>query len=260
MVRCYLHRLVALALIVCDPCGPGTTWAAPPSRSVEKRKQAAYTAFELGRYGEAIRGFEAAYRVGGDARLLYNIGLSYYRRHELKGIRADLLAARARFRRFLQFVRLPARGAPDRDKVRLALRYARRFLQIIDSLLPAPGSQPASRPSSRRAAPATLPAVVARPLFTGPPQPEPARDRPATRRWPHWLLYGLAGATGAAAVVTGSLALRSDQRSDDLAARGDLLANQQADRTQDLALATDILISSAVVAAVVGLVLHLRSR
>lgn len=230
----------------------------------EQHKEAAYAAFEVGRYDEAIDQFEQAYRIKRDPRLLYNIGLAYYRRHELRGSPSDLRQARNLFRRFLQLVPPPEADAPDRQKVRDARRYARQYVKRLESLPIQPQTQPATLPSSMPSSlPSSLPAAARHEPDLRAAQPDPATARVQEKPGPspaHWLLYALAGASGAAAAVTGGLALRADHNSDDLARLGDSGANAEADRSRNLALATDVLIGAAVVSAVTAVVLHLRSR
>jgi tetratricopeptide (TPR) repeat protein len=239
--------LIAL-LIVCP-----LALADEPTDEHKREKDAAYAAFELGRYDEAIGHFEKAYRLKRDPRLLYNLGLAYYRRHELSSSAADLRQAQNLFRRFLQLVPEPDARAPDRQKVLDARRWARRYLKKIELL--SPQTQPTSSPTSMAA---SLPVIPRRdPPKTEPPRAPHETPQKRDRRYAHWVLYALAGSTGAAAAVTGGLALHADHSSDDLASAGDRRANDEAERARGFGVATDVLIGTAVVSAAAAVVLHL---
>jgi tetratricopeptide (TPR) repeat protein len=230
--------------------------------SHHERKAAGYAAFEVGRYTDAIGHFEAAYRLKRDPRLLYNLGLAYYRRAELTQEAADLRQARNLFRRFLALVPAGRRGA-DAKKVAAARRFASRYLREIDEALSVVGRPPTRTRPATTDTPTTPPPTVARPkaaplLPLVPAVDEPPRKQKASSA--HWWLYGLAGLAGTAAAITGGLALGADASSDDLAARGDPEANAVAGRSRHLAASTDVLLGVAVATAVVGAVLHYRAR
>jgi tetratricopeptide (TPR) repeat protein len=226
----------------------------------QAQKDAAYAAFELGKYGEAITQFEHAYRLKRDPRLLYNIALAYFRRYELYRRAPDLQQARNLFRRFLLLVPLPEARSPKREQVRKARQFSQSYLTRIEEVLAKAKStaqQPASRPQysktdSRQAAPGDPKRK---------PNTEPAKTEPAPtgRSRLHWVFYGLAAATGVAAAITGGLALHEDGRSDDLAKESDPAADAAADRSERYALATDILAGAAIASAVVAVILHVRT-
>lgn len=252
MLRTPFPLFAALALLLLGSFAHAQSHAA--------HKKAAYAAFELGRYSEAISEFEKAYALKRDPRLLYNLGLAYYRRYELHGAAPDIQQARHLFRRFLLFVPPPRRGA-DRQRILAARSYAEEFLRKIEAALrqkPRPMSQPASKPTlpQRNATPRATPLATSTP--TSVPTPLPDRPRPP-RRGPlaPWVLYGVAVAAGAAAGITGAMALAADGRSDDLAADANPKANAEAARAKDLALATDLLLGGAILSALTGVALHL---
>jgi len=269
-----MRRWVLWITLLCCPSFASADGALD-TKGHREQKQAAYAAFELGKYSEAITRFEQAYRLKRDPRLLYDIALAYYRRYELYHRNADLHQARHLFRRFLLLVPLPAAGA-DRRRVQQARSYSNTYLKRIEQVLAAQGadrerranpevgtaSQPAARDQRRRASTSTQP--VSGPGATArAPQAAPLShlDTPRSASRPaitHWLLYGLAATLGAVACLTGGLALAADHRSDDLAASADLSAAQQANRSEKLALATDVLIGAALLSAAVAVVFHVR--
>jgi len=254
-VKQLLSIFISLALVA-GPCFARSS----RGQRAARHKKAAYSAFDRGAYDTAIREFEASYRLKPDPRLFYNLGLAYFRRYEASKATPDLHQARTLFHKFLDRVPLPPRGRRDRKKVAAARRFTERYLERIAAL-----ESPPAPPPPASASPTSAPIGFA-PSESGESQmpivvnqPSPATPRPPSGV-AHWVLYGLAGAAGVAAGVTGGLALKADRESDDLAAGGDPAANDRADRTRTLALSTDILIGAAVLAAAVGLVLHLRDH
>jgi hypothetical protein len=245
-------------------------------REVDRHKEAAHTAFELGHYSKAIANYESAYRLKRDPRLLYNIALAYWKRHQVERQPGDLLKARDLFRRFLALVSPAApRYAAQRSTLRKVRRLARDYLAEIDQLVAASPQRPETRPPTSPATsqPASAPARPARPRSAArtapPPRPVPGEalprtpeDRPpeARRRWLPWTLYAAAGTLALAATVTGALALRTEEENHDLAAARDPAANSAADRADALALATDLLLGAALAAGTAGLITHLLGR
>jgi hypothetical protein len=210
-------------------------------RRLERHKEAAHAAFELGRYDVAITEFQAAYSIRRDSRLLYNIGLAHVMRFRLRAEHVDLVQARDLFTRFLLLA--PTSGLPEEQaRIRKMRQLAQRYLEEAERRLAVSLRHPESQPGP------ALSSVVA-------PTP-PAGARPHAP----WILYGLSAAAGVGVAVTGGLALDAQAQAKDLNAHGNSSAtNAMADRADRLALAADVLIGVAVVSAVIGLVLHYRS-
>lgn len=253
-------------------CSFGLLFGLPAVRASEPThealKDAAYAAFELGRYSEAIANFEAAYRERRDPRLLYNLALAYFRRFELAGNEADLRQARDLFRNFLLFVPAPKAGDPDRLKVLEARRFAAIYLDKVSRLLRDSTSGPPRTmpsPAASRPAPVQPAAHRTRPVDgegsrgkrVARPSPRTPPERGST--WP-WVLYGGAAAAGLAAGFTGGFAIAADKDSDQLAAAEDPRATGRADRARVLALSTDVLIGTALLSAAVGAIVHWRTH
>jgi len=215
---------------------------------VEQHKDAAYSAFELGRYDVAIREFEQAYSIRRDPRLLYNIGLSHLMRFRLGRAHADAVQARDLFKRFL----LLAPGgmtADEQQRLRKMRDLAHRYLAELEG----PAAPPPSAPPER---PATIPAGLP-PSAPTPTPPTGGRRLPRAAL----VLYGVAAAAGVGVAVVGGLALDAQSQARDLHARGDVSANHtMADRADRFALVADVVLAVAVVSAAVGLALHLKGR
>src|SRR5262245_30454652 len=79
--------LLALALLA--PAGPAFAQkpAARPGRAATVHAEKGQRYYDLQRYDDAIREFEAAYEAGGDASVLYNLAQS----HRLAGHTADAI-------------------------------------------------------------------------------------------------------------------------------------------------------------------------
>jgi Tetratricopeptide repeat len=124
---------------------------------------AATTYFEAGRYGEALKEFEAAYYLSRRAPLLFNIGVC----HERLGHVDEAISA---FEKYL------ASGPPESDRVEVGERVA----------------------ALKARAPAPRPRLVI--AMTPPPAP---RRVPVTRRPWFWAVMGGASAVVLGAVVAG---------------------------------------------------------
>jgi hypothetical protein len=153
-------RLLGTTLVLLSLCGTATARKDPTARYIDE----AHKAFEIGRYGEAIKAFEKAYSARRDPRLLYNLALSYYKRFELKNERTDLVQARDLFQRFLALVSpSSAKTRSERGKLIKVRRLAKEYLAAIEdeskrqgSPQSRPASQPTSAPTQQPARPAGL--------------------------------------------------------------------------------------------------------
>lgn len=212
---------------------------APAAERAEEHRAAGYKAYDLGDYDAAIREFHRAYNLEPDPRVLYNLGLAYRRRYQLSADRADLVRARDAFTSFLSLVSVDDPRFPaDRTWFEKVTSLAEKYRSEVEAEL------------GRRDRGAL-------------PRRAPPRDRqePAKRGRPTAALVflGTAAAAGLAGGVTGTLAWRDGSRSSDRADEGDFAeANRLADRSDRLALTTDVLVGVAAVSATVGIVLWLR--
>ena len=208
-----------------------------------EHKRLAKRAFELGDYTGAITEYGHAYARRRDPRLLYNLGLSYWKRYGLMRGRTDLRRARDLFQRFLLIV-VPGSKVyeADRERLKQAAALAREYLRAIDREKRALAIR---KPPSKN--------VVQSVSLTHPPLKKTETVRPVGA----WISYGLGAALGVTAMVTGALALSASGDTRRLIDTDPAAAGQRADSADALALATDVLLIGAVVSAAVGLVLHL---
>jgi tetratricopeptide (TPR) repeat protein len=223
--------LAGLLLLLC-------LWpAAARAGDFDRHKEAGFSAFELGHYSKAIVSFSRAYVIKRDPRLLYNLGLAYLKRFELKSASDDLRKARDMFSHFLELVS-PNAYPGDEARIKKVQVLARTYLRSIErrlKLLPDP------RP----------------PPDDGPTEPVVA---PQDRRGPtvHWLLYSSAVTFSVAAAITGGLALNASSEAEDLAdVHEGELNHDAADRADRLAITTDVLVGIAAASLVAAVVVQL---
>lgn len=164
-------------LLAALAAGPGPATAQPaPSPNVEQARQAferAHRAYNLGQWHEAADGFAEAYRMTGDATLLFN--------------RAQALRQGGRLTEAVTAYRAYLRERPDaanRAEVEQRIQALEQQLRA-ERLQGSPGrAQPPAAPTLDVTAPA--------------PAPEPARSR----RWT-WVGLGVTGALAGGATIAG---------------------------------------------------------
>jgi tetratricopeptide (TPR) repeat protein len=136
-------RLLVTALVVCFTFTSPSTGLAQADASLENEARALYqagvSAYDGGRYDEALRYFQMSYEKSGRAELLYNVASAAER------VREDELALRS-YEDFLEA--LP--NSPMRSRVETRIAALRRQLE------PRPGPDPrAAEPASASATPVT---------------------------------------------------------------------------------------------------------
>jgi tetratricopeptide (TPR) repeat protein len=278
---------LAVLLVVCAPCATidSRAWADTPATqpsarddAIKRHNDAAFAAFEKGRYVEAIEQFTRAYTLNRDHRILYNIGLSHLKRYESERAPEleDLRQARSLFKRFLQLVS-PASYPDDRSRILKVRQLAKSYLESVERKLAISIStkpSPASRPATGRPAIPRPPEEPGDIDALGDIEDEPRDpdqivpvdpgtadgDRRGKRKITHWFLYGAAAALALTGAVTGLLALDAASEAEDRAAEFDGLGNEAAvARADRLALTTDILLGAAAGAAVAAVAVQIWS-
>jgi tetratricopeptide (TPR) repeat protein len=196
---------------------PGVRAAEQPSDVATAHVRKATAAYNLGKYTDAAKEYEAAYEQTLDANLLFNIGQAY----RLAGERDRAIVA---YRSFI-------RSAPDSEQRQLAESKIREIERQRSAPPPAPAPEPAvqaapapspppavvapaATPELPAAAPvAALPAPSPAPVPTPAPPttesprkliaasvaPEPSPPTPFYKGWPFWTAVG--------AVVAGAVVL-----------------------------------------------------
>jgi len=275
---------------------PTLAFAQSPEASASDRSTAqeayrhALGLFDARRYAEALVEFKRAYQLAPAFRIQYNIGLS-------QAALGDALGAVAAFSRYLREggakIDSARRAQVDAEIARLSKQLGWLTLDIaesdaevtVDGVLLAKGLavQELRLNAGRhtiavRSADGTVKtqSVV---LGAGAEQrlrfeahgtgsgasaasPSPAPSAPAgPRREVPWLAWGVTGALGVSAAITGVVALRAHGDEEDLQAkrgveRADLLDAR--DKVKNFALASDILLGAAAVATGVSLYLTLK--
>jgi tetratricopeptide (TPR) repeat protein len=191
-----MRYLSALALVLVLTASARA--AEPSSEEAKAHFHKATVAYNLGKYAEAVKEFEAAYALTLDANMLFNIAQSYRMAGEID-------KALTTYRSFI-------RSAPKSEQRGLAEAKIRELEQQRASVPPPtvapapPGPAPApvlvsaaapvQQPDMSGAGKASenaLPNV----LVTAPaPTPEPAPAPPFYKRWPFWTAVGVVVAGG----------------------------------------------------------------
>jgi tetratricopeptide (TPR) repeat protein len=200
------RSLVAAAVAICLSWGPAR--AAPTAGDEAKARnhyKEAMTAYELGRFDQAIESFTRAHQLDPAPILLFNIAQSYRK----KGDREQALSF---YRRYLETNPEPATRARVDAHIRELERPPAAPLSTAPAAPPAAplSTAPAAPPA---ALPAAVPTATSQPAVAAARQPiiltavPPSEDRPLHRRPWFW------GTVGAAAVVTlvTAFALRSNR-------------------------------------------------
>jgi tetratricopeptide (TPR) repeat protein len=197
---------------------PGVRAAEQPSDVATAHVRKATAAYNLGKYDDAAKEYEAAYEQTLDPNLLFNLGQTC----RLAGNREKALTA---YRSFI-------RSAPDSPQRPLAESKIRELERQRSTPPPAPEPVPAAEPAAPAAASAATPALPAAapvvPPSTEPPSlpsapapapsatetpsnlvaapvaPEPAPSTPFYKGWPFWTAVGavVAGAVVLTVVLT----------------------------------------------------------
>jgi tetratricopeptide (TPR) repeat protein len=197
---------------------PGVRAAEQPSDVATAHVRKATAAYNLGKYDDAAKEYEAAYEQTLDPNLLFNLGQTY----RLAGNREKALTA---YRSFI-------RSAPDSPQRPLAESKIRELERQRSAPPPAPAPMPATEPAPAAAAsaatptlpaaapvvppstekpslpsaPAPAPSTTETPsnLVSAPAVPEPAPSTPFYKGWPFWTAVGavVAGAVVLTVVLT----------------------------------------------------------
>lgn len=200
-----------------------------------QRARASYDAgaqaFEEGRFSAALNRFSEAYELSSRAELLYNLGAS----HDRLGRRADAIS---NYTAYLEALPEASNRAYTEARVEILQREVEEQAAADEAVRLAE--------ESRMAQEVVVPVV---------PDEEPS----GSSNIPAIMMLGAAGVAGAAAVVTGVMALGQRGDLDEScptticadSAQGDI------DRLRRLSITTDVLLGVAVIAAVTGVVLFI---
>lgn len=183
-----LHAVIAILAL------SGVAHADPASAAMRDHYNRGSTLFDLGRFGEAAREFEAAYEAKNDPALLYNIGQAYRADH-------DYAKALVAYRAFLR----KSDDQSRRPEVETRIEELQQLVneQNAKGRSPAPASAPDAPPESASVAPRQTPGLE---LRSG----APAKTRePMYKKWWVWTIVGVAAA-GAATGVALALTIPKD--------------------------------------------------
>ncbi len=271
----------------------GSEARAEDTKEAMERFERGVSLYQAGAYEGALLEFEAAYKGSGNFRVLFNIGLckmesrdpagalSAFRRYVSEGGERLDATKRANVDALLKKLELSVASltvksdAPPGTEVRiddervgtlplaapLTVRTGRRKVSLVS------GSQRADKtidvvsgesPNVELSLPtAPVPVAMPMPRADEPPRKENASDGPGAL----WVPWTLAGAFGAAAVVTGVVAVgaRNDAetaRATFGAARGDI--DSPNEKATTFAAVTDVLLGATVISAGIGTYFTIR--
>jgi hypothetical protein len=259
--------------------------------AAQEAYQQAVQLFDRAKYAEALAEFKRAYTLAPSFRISYNIGLC----HAALG---DALSAVQAFGSYLrdggERIAAPRRKQVEAEVARLSQQLAWLSIQVDEpsAAVTVDGAPLAKGPFSRqvqlnagrhdiavqsadgtiKTQSVTLPAAGEQRLhFPAPGAAASATASPVTDTAPAgraspqrevpWIAWGVTGALGASAVVTGVLALSAHGDERDLKTKQGVRPEELAaarDKVGNLALATDILLAGTALAAGVSVYFTLR--
>ncbi len=186
--KCGLLMLLGALMVT------GRSHAGPAEDSAREHAKSATAAFNLGHYDDAVREYEAAYKLVPDPVLLFNLGQA----HRLAGRQDQALAA------YRSCLRTAPESAPYREQVKTRIREIE-----AQTTYRAAGQFAAAPPAYTK--PAPNPVLVSTPSLSQ--STEPSVAPPTELRWLRWAAVGVTAALGAATVIAG---LSTNGRYDDL--------------------------------------------
>lgn len=253
-MRALAQYLVA-ALLLCAPIAHAQgviDMGTMPEQEAKSHFKVGKSLYESGRFAEAAVEWNRAYELSQRVELLYNVYVAYRDA-------SDLPHAIDALRRYLQ-------GAELDDATRVNLQARLRAMEDSNSKAPAaaatsaaPAAQPATPPPATEPAPAS----AAQPAAAQPvPAPAPAATTNDDRGGSvaPFVLYGVSGAMLVAASVTGIVVMGNEKDIDDHCPNdkcSDPDTRDKLDSTKTLAVVTDVLWITGVVAAGFGTALLL---
>jgi hypothetical protein len=240
--RPLLSRAVLLGLAL----GVGSLSLTTPARADEptaaQLSDQAFARYEAGDFPGAVAFYMKAYALDVDPRVLFNVAQIYDRKVQDRDLALEY------YHRYLKST------TTEVDLVRKATeRVAELQRQMDERARPAPATPVTP---TAFAPPAAQPAAVAAPI-TPPPAAAEVESSPRT-----WIGYTTAGAFGVGGAVTGVLALTASSTLAKTSFTGATVPSDltnQSSKTRMLAITTDVLLGSAVVAAAVTLIVQLSA-
>jgi tetratricopeptide (TPR) repeat protein len=290
-------KCAAIALLLASMGAPAFAWAqgSAPSesqlRSAQEAHRHALQLFDRGQHAEALAEFERAYATAPSFRILYNIGLCHaalgdaptavdaFSNYLSQGgdklpparrVQVEAEIARLSKQQGLLELAVDESGAevsldgkllgrgPIARQVRLGVGRHTVTVRSADGTLKT--QSVTLTPGSQQQLHFQAPSESARSsVAAAPSEPRPRVD--PTRREVPWLAWGVTGALGAATVITGALALGAHGDERDAQLRQGVTRDEldgARSKVERLALTTDILLASTLLASGTSLYLTLR--
>ena len=258
-MRLLVHHMLAAWLLVlaCVPAASAQgviDMGSMPEQESKAHFKVGKSLYESGRFAEAAAEWNRAYELSQRVELLYNVYVAYRDA-------SDVPRAIDALRRYLQ-------GAELDDATRQNLQARLRALEEANSKAPVvavtPSADPATDPAATEPAPAAQPSaepswVEPEPLSASTRSTASGSDDPSIAPY---VLLGVGGALVIGAAVTGAIVLGNESDLEDGCPALDCRTDETIDKldsTRTLAVVTDVLWISGVVAAGMGTALLLFS-
>ena len=247
-----MARYTFAAVLLCAPLAHAQgviDMGGMPEQEAKSHFKVGKSLYESGRFAEAAAEWTRAYELTQRVELLYNIYVAYRDASDLPhGIDA--------LRRYLQ-------GAELDDATRVNLQARLRAMEESNAKGPVVAVTPSEPIAEQPAAQPAAPAPAAAPVAEATPVPAPApatSERDGGGSIAPFVLYGVAGGLLIAASVTGIVVMGNEKDIEDHCP-GDKCSDpdtlDKLDSTKTLAVVTDVLWITGVVAAGVGTALLL---
>jgi tetratricopeptide (TPR) repeat protein len=250
-----LAKYLFTALLLCAPIAHAQgviDMGAMPEQEAKSHFKVGKSLYESGRFAEAAVEWNRAYELSQRVELLYNVYVAYRDA-------SDLPHAIDALRRYLQ-------GAELDDATRVNLQARLRAMEESNAKAPVVAvtpAAPAAQPTTAAPAAEPAPAQAAQPAAAQPvPAPAPATtaSNDSGSSIAPFVLYGVGGALLVAASVTGIVVMGNEKDVEDHCPKdkcSDADTIDELDSTKTLAVVTDVLWITGVVAAGVGTALLL---
>jgi tetratricopeptide (TPR) repeat protein len=197
-----MRYLVSLVLLL--SLAAGARAAEPASDQAKDHARKAIVAYNLGKYAEAAKEYEAVYELTLDANMLFNVAQSY----RLAGEGEKAITT------YRSFIR-SAPGSEQRALAETKIRELEQQRASAPSTVAAPVAPPPPLPAAPAANPPSAEPLARQPdpggagmvsgsvptdVLTITPAPEPATppQSPFYKRWPFWTVVGVVVAGGVA--------------------------------------------------------------
>lgn len=146
-----LPRALGLAIVLTASCIEGRAFAQEGGAAADSLAEQAFTAYEAGKYADAVGLYMKSFQLSGDARILYNVASIYDKKLKDRALAEDF------YRRYLR---------STTTEPELVKRANERLLELKnqrETIAANADAKPAAPPPAAKAAPPPKPAETASP-------------------------------------------------------------------------------------------------